>query len=75
MGSDSFCLDCMEEKKPKKDDCEEEGPLSFRVEKVSPQKIKEHWQKIANRINGIPKTAPDAGIPNNKDNPNKNDTY
>ncbi|MEJ2903622.1 hypothetical protein [Pedobacter panaciterrae] len=65
----------MEEKKPKKDDCEEEGPLSFRVEKVSPQKIKEHWQKIANRINGIPKTAPDAGIPNNKDNPNKNDTY
>ena len=42
----------MKEEKSKKDNLEEESPLSFRTEIVSSEKIKEHWQKIADRING-----------------------
>ncbi|WP_449436564.1 hypothetical protein [Pedobacter steynii] len=43
----------MKEERFKKDHLEEEMSLSFRAEIVSSEKIKEHWQKIANRINGI----------------------
>lgn len=60
----------MKKKKPKKDDSEKEGPLSFNTEAVSSQKIKEHWQKIADRINGIPNVVSGIDGSDNKNNGN-----
>ena len=58
----------MKKRKPKNDDCEKEEGVSFNGEVVSSQKIKEHWQKISNRINGISNVASDSGGSVNKNN-------
>ncbi|ATP55690.1 hypothetical protein CPT03_04010 [Pedobacter ginsengisoli] len=68
----------MKKRKPKKDDCEKEEGISLSVEVASSQKIKEHWQKISNRINGIPNVVSDSvgsANKNNDDNLIRTDNY